>query len=84
MLGHLPRLHRWIITVVCTIAGAAVGALVSYRALSAQPITCADVLTGTCVAPGVNLIPVIAGAVLGLLTALFLTYAPDGRRHHRD
>lgn len=89
MLGPLPRLHRWVVTLVGGLAGAAVGAWVSSLASAQSMYSCSDVLLGVCVAPAVNLLPVVGGLCLGLLAGLLLVYDPHdphrvARERHRD
>lgn len=80
MLGRLPRMHRWALIVVSTLTGAGLGAWVSHWSVSRADSGCTDVLAGVCVAPSVNLIPVLAGGALGLATSLWLVYEPDRPR----
>lgn len=76
MIGPLPRLHRWILRLVCAVAGAALGAWVSGLAAAQSGYVCTDVLLGVCIAPTLNLLPIIAGTALGLIAALILVYDP--------
>ena len=80
MLGPLPRLHRWVLVALSVLTGTSLGASVSHWSLRASDYSCSDVLLGACVAPDVNLMPVLAGACLGLMAAVWLTYQPDQPR----
>ena len=81
MLGRLPRLHRWVLMCCSTLCGTGLGAWVSYWSLQRSGYSCTDVLLGVCLAPGVNLIPVLVGTGVGLMAAVWLTYQPDPPRH---
>jgi len=84
MFGSLPRLHRWIVVLVCGIAGAALGAWVSNLASARGGYACGDVLLGVCIGTTLNLLPLIAGLMLGLVSALILVYNPhDPHRSRR-
>jgi hypothetical protein len=76
MIGPLPRLHRWILLLVCALAGAALGAWVSLLAAAQSDYVCGEVLLGVCIAPTLNLLPIIAGTALGLIAGLILVYDP--------
>lgn len=80
MLGPLPRLHRWVLVGLSVMSGAGLGAWVSHWSVASAEYGCSDVLLGVCVAPTVNLVPVLVGAGLGLMAALWLTYQPDEPR----
>ncbi len=76
MLGPLPRLHRWVLIALSTLTGSGLGAWVSHWTISTSDFTCGDVLLGVCVMPEVNLVPVLVGAGLGLMAAIWLVYQP--------
>jgi hypothetical protein len=76
MIGPLPRLHRWVLFVVCAVGGAVLGAWVSGLAVAQSDYVCGEILLGVCIAPTVNLLPIIAGTALGLIAALILLYDP--------
>lgn len=80
MLGPLPRLHRWVLVALSAVMGAGLGAWVSHWSLRTADFGCTDVLLGVCVAPSVNLLPVLAGTALGLMTAVWLVHQPDTPR----
>lgn len=84
MLGPLPRLHRWTLIGVCVIAGALLGAWIADLSATTAPYACSDVLTGTCLAPTINLLPVLAGIALGLLIGLGLVHQPQRPVRHRN
>ncbi|MDP9444860.1 MAG: hypothetical protein M3P83_11165 [Actinomycetota bacterium] len=77
MLGPLPRLHRWMLLGVCAVTGAVLGAWLADRAATGASYSCSDVLAGVCLAPTVNLVPVLAGLALGLLVAFVLGSRPQ-------
>ncbi len=81
MLGPLPRLHRWVLAGLSALSGAGLGAWVSHWMLSTAAYSCSDVLVGICLLPQVNLLPVLVGAALGLMVALWMVYQPDEPRH---
>lgn len=76
MIGSLPRLHRWIIVLVCGVAGAALGAWVSNLAVEHAGYACGEVMLGVCIGSTLNLVPIIAGTALGLIAAIILVYNP--------
>ena len=80
MLGRLPRLHRWVLILCSALTGAGLGAWVSHWSVRGADYGCSDVLLGVCVAPTVNLVPLLVGAGLGLMGALWLVYQPDAPR----
>jgi hypothetical protein len=80
MFGRLPRLHRWVLVVLSMLTGTGLGAWVSHWSLRGADYSCTDVLVGICLAPSVNLVPVLVGAGLGLMAAVWLTYQPDQPR----
>lgn len=80
MLGPLPRLHRWVLIGLSALTGAGLGAWVSHWSVAGADYGCSDVLLGFCVAPTVNLVPVLVGAALGLMAAVWLVYEPDEPR----
>lgn len=80
MLGRLPRLHRWMLIILSAISGSGLGAWVSHWSIQGSDFSCTDVLLGVCVMPEVNLVPVLVGAGLGLMAAVWLTYQPDEPR----
>lgn len=80
MIGPLPRLHRWTLLLIGTVAGAALGAWVSKLAVGQSDYACTDVLLGVCIGPALNVLPIIAGIALGLLSTLILIYHPEDTR----
>lgn len=80
MLGRLPRLHRWVLIVLSALTGTSLGAWVSHWSISRSGYDCGDVLSGVCLAPTVNLAPVVVGTALGLMAAVWLVYEPDPPR----
>lgn len=85
MLGPLPRLHRWVLVALSTFTGMGLGAWVSHWSVRGADYGCSDVLLGVCLMPDVNLLPVLVGAGLGLMAAVWLVYQPDEpRRLHLD
>ena len=76
MIGSLPRLHRWIVVLVCGVAGAALGAWVSDLAAAHAGYSCHDVMLGVCIGSTLNLVPIVAGTALGLIAAVVLVYNP--------
>lgn len=80
MLGRLPRMHRWVLIVLSALTGSGLGAWVSHWSVAGSEYGCSDVLLGVCVMPEVNLIPVLVGAGLGLMAAVWLIYQPDQPR----
>jgi len=81
VLGRLPRLHRWVLMICSALCGTGLGAWVSYWSLQRSGYSCTDVMLGVCIAPGVNLVPVLVGTGVGLMAAVWLTYQPDPPRH---
>jgi hypothetical protein len=82
MLGRLPRLHRRVLVVLSTLSGAGLGAWVSHWSLRGAESTCSDVLAG-CVPAAVDPLPVLVGAALGLMAAVWLVYQPQEPRRVR-
>jgi hypothetical protein len=80
MLGRLPRLHRWVLIALSALTGSGLGAWVSHWSIGGSGYSCTDVLLGVCVAPNVNLVPVLVGTGLGLMAAVWMTYQPDQPR----
>lgn len=76
MIGSLPRLHRWIVVLVCGVAGAALGAWVSNLAAAHAGYACGEVMLGVCIGSTLNLVPIVAGTALGLVAAIVLVYDP--------
>jgi hypothetical protein len=80
VFGRLPRLHRWVLAALSVLAGCGLGAWVSHWSIRGSDFACTDVLLGVCLAPDVNVVPVLVGAGLGLMAAVWLTYQPDAPR----
>jgi hypothetical protein len=69
MFGRLPRLHRFVLFTLSAFAGAGLGAWVSHWSMR-----------GTYLAPGVDAGPLVAGAALGLMVAVWLVSEPHEPR----
>jgi hypothetical protein len=80
MFGRLPRLHRCVLFTLSALAGAGLGAWVSHWSLGGADQACSDAMLGVCVAPGVNAVPLVAGAALGLMIAVWLVSEPHEPR----
>ena len=69
MFGRLPRLHRCVLFTLSALAGAGLGAWVSHWSMR-----------GSDLVPGVDAVPLVAGAALGLLVATWLVSEPHEPR----
>lgn len=80
MFGRLPRLHRFVLFTLSALAGAGLGGWVSHWSMISADRACSDAALGACVAPGIDAVPLVAGAALGLMVAVWLVSEPHEPR----
>jgi len=69
MFGRLPRLHRFVLFTLSAFAGAGLGAWISHWPTR-----------GAGLAPGLDVVPLVAGAAVGLMVAAWLVGEPHEPR----